>query len=234
MASGHGLVELARTRVGQDYRNVLVPKNDPNWSGPWDCAEFMSWLVYQDGGFLYGCVSKVGNPALIEAYTGAWQADSKSRGIRVPVALAAGTVGGILLRFPPAPGRMGHIALCDGKGKAIEAHSTREGVTNKFDVAGRHWDTGVLIPGFEYEDAAPVEVESPAFIYKLGAPNMRAGVVKEIQRALEKHSISPGVIDGVFGPNTVVGVAAFQAREGLVVDGQVGPVTAAELGVDLK
>jgi N-acetylmuramoyl-L-alanine amidase len=234
MPSGKRMVDLARTRVGQKYQNVLVPKNDPNWKGPWDCAEFMSWLVYQDSGLLYGCVSTVGNPALTESYTGAWQSDSKKRGIRVPVEQAAGLAGGIVLRFPPAPGKMGHIAISDGGGGAIEAHSTKEGVTDKFRISGRHWDTGVLIPGFEYEDGEPHEVVAPTFIYRMGAPNMRAAVVTKIQQALATAGISPGVVDGVYGPNTVASVAAFQAREGLVVDGQVGPQTAKALGVDLK
>lgn len=134
MASGAELVELALTRVGQEYRNVLVPKNDANWSGPWDCAEFMSWLAYQVGGLLYGCTDPTGHPALTEAYTGAWKSDSLKRGQRVDVALAASTPGGILLRYPPQPGRMGHIVLSDGKGKAIEAHSTKEGVTKHFPL----------------------------------------------------------------------------------------------------
>ena len=50
----------------------------------WDCAEFMSWLVYQVGGVLYGCVDDKGDPATVEAYTGAWQTDLKKLGKRVP------------------------------------------------------------------------------------------------------------------------------------------------------
>jgi Putative peptidoglycan binding domain len=233
MPSGNNMVALALTRVGQKYHNVCVPKNDPNWKGPWDCAEFMSWLVYQESGLLYGCVSKTGNPALVEAYTGAWQTDSRKRGIRVPIARAASLAGGILLRFPPAPGRMGHIAMSDGNGLAIEAHSTKEGVVHKFPLTGRHWDVGVLIPGFSYDDAEPHPITPPTFIYRIGAANMRASVVTKIQQALATKNISPGVIDGVFGGNTAASVAAFQAREGLLVDGQVGPATAKALGIKL-
>lgn len=234
MPSGTGLVERARTRVGQKYRNILVPKNDGNWQGPWDCAEFMSWLVYQESGMLYGCFSETGNPALMEAYTGAWQSDSKRRGIRVPVQRAAALPGGILLRYPPAPGTMGHIALSDGEGKAIEAHSTKHGVTDRFDISGRHWDTGVLLPGFEYADGEPFEVAPPTFIYKLNAPNMRTDVIRAIQTALAAAGFSLGPIDGVFGPNTAAAVAAFQASKGLVVDGQVGPATGSALKVKLS
>jgi len=234
MASGEQMLELALKRVGQAYKNVLVPKNDPNWKGPWDCAEFMSWLVYQVGGVLYGCTDPNGHPALTEAYTGAWKSDSLKRGRRVDVALAAATPGGILLRYPPAPGTMGHIALADGKGKVVEAHSTKEGVTKHFSASGRHWDTGVFIPGFEYGAAGVVDITPPAFVYRVGAPNMRASVVTKIQNALAAAGISPGIVDGVYGPNTAAAVAAFQSVKGLVVDGQVGADTAKALGVKLE
>lgn len=234
MPNGSAMLKLAKSRVGQKYVNVCVPKNDPNWKGPWDCAEFVSWVVYQQSGVLYGCVSQTGNPALVESYTGAWQTDSKKRGIRVPVAEAAALAGGILLRFPPAPGKMGHIAISDGKGKLVEAHSTKEGVTDKFGHQGRHWDTGVLIPGFEYEDGETLPYAPPTHIYKIGAFNMNSAVVRDIQVALDKRGISPGTIDGIFGPNTTAAVAAFQASAGLVVDGQVGPQTAKALAVKIN
>jgi hypothetical protein len=115
------MLELARQHIGGEYENVLVPKNNPNWRGPWDCAEFMSWIVFQDAGILYGCINDSANPAVADAYTGAWRKDSASRGIRIPIQQAAAIVGSIVLRFPPEPGRMGHIAICDGEGGTVEA-----------------------------------------------------------------------------------------------------------------
>ena len=234
MPTGLAMLDLALTRVGQPYRNVLVPKNDPDWAGPWDCAEFASWLIFQTGGGLYGCTDPDGPPALTEAYTGAWKADAARRGRKVSVEIAAATPGAILLRYPPTAGRMGHIGVSDGRGKLVEAHSTAQGVTRHHDIAGRHWDTGVLIPGFDYETAAPIPIEKPRLLYRIGAKIMRVAVVKANQKALKTVGISPGVIDGAFGPNTAAAVAAFQVIRGLVVDGQVGAETAAALGVALK
>jgi hypothetical protein len=57
---------------------VLVPKNNANWHGPWDCAEFMSWIVFQGAGILYGCVDDNANPASVEAYT-TWLTTPNSR-----------------------------------------------------------------------------------------------------------------------------------------------------------
>src|SRR5262249_1136275 len=139
MATGLGMLLLARQHIGEEYENVQVPKNNANWHGPWDCAEFMSWLVFQDAGILYGCIDDIANPAAADAYTGSWGTDSLHKGIRVPVDQAAGTIGGIVLRMPPQPGKMGHIAICDGKGNTVEAKGHAFGVVQD-TVHGRRWD----------------------------------------------------------------------------------------------
>src|SRR5215213_4475624 len=227
MPTGSAMVELAREHIGEEYRNVLVPKNNANWRGPWDCAEFMSWLVFQEAGILYGCFDSETNPALVEAYTGAWKTDSGNRGIRIPANKAAAIVGAFLLRFPPAPARMGHIAICDGHGGTVEAKSRREGVVA--DTArGRRWDTGILIPGVTYDqDVEPISLNAVRVV-RMGANNDPA-VVRNIQRALDAAGINSGGVDGKYGPKTTAAVAAFQRLKGLVVDGEVGPETARAL-----
>jgi hypothetical protein len=234
MTDGKKMLQLSETRIGEKYVNVCVPKNNPNWHGPWDCAEFMSWLVYQVGGYLYGCVDNNADPATVEAYTGAWKTDSNKLGKRVPVQPAAATVGGILLRYPPGPGQMGHIVVCDGKGGTVEAMGTAYGV-RRGKVSGRHWDTGVLLPKFTYDDPqAQLEIEEPAVLYGIGRPNMKVSVIKTIQRALKALGINPGPIDGDYGSQTAAAVGAFQATKGIIVDGQVGLQTAKRLKVDLS
>lgn len=233
MSTGAKMLALAETRIGEKYVNILVPKNNPDWHGPWDCAEFMSWLVYQTGGFLYGCIDNKGNPATTEAYTGAWQTDSKLLGIRVPVAEAAGKVGGVLLRFPPAPGKMGHIAVSDGRGGTVEAMGKAYGV-RRGKVKGRHWDTGVLIPGFTYDDTPALPVSAPKKLYAIGRVGMKKEVIEAIQHALHAAGFNPGPVDGDYGHNTAAAVAAFQSVKGLIVDGQVGLQTAKRLKVTLS
>ncbi|MFF3202830.1 peptidoglycan-binding protein [Streptomyces sp. NPDC002962] len=49
--------------------------------------------------------------------------------------------------------------------------------------------------------------------------------VAEAQCLLRRAGISPGGIDGMFGPLTQRAVKAFQTRAGLAVDGTVGPLT---------
>jgi peptidoglycan hydrolase-like protein with peptidoglycan-binding domain len=234
MTDGEKMLKLAESHIGEKYVNVFVLKNNKNWHGPWDCAEFMSWLVYQVGGFLYGCVNDGGDPATVEAYTGAWQTDPKKLGKRVPTTQAASTVGAILLRYPPAPGAMGHIVVSDGKGGTVEAMGKAYGV-RRGKVSGRVWNTGVFLPDFSYGDGdGVVTIKEPAVIYEVGRPGMKPSVVKAIKRALKEFGIEPGPINGEYDALTASAVDAFQATKGIIVDGQVGPQTAKRLKIDLS
>lgn len=149
--TGQQLLDLARAHIGEPYVwGAFAPKNDTNWVGPWDCAELGSWLTYQIAGILYGVRSPTADPAdrvQADAYTGYWMRDARTRGLAIPVAEAMFMPGAFLLRSPAE--RRGHIAVSDGLGGTVEAHSTKRGVCASI-VHGRVWTTGVLIPGIEY------------------------------------------------------------------------------------
>lgn len=233
-ASGEGILRLARKHVGQNYvLGFTVPKNNPQWRGPWDCAELLSWLVYQVASILYGCDKVSGDPATAGAYTGYWQSDSLKRGIRIPVERAARTPGAAVLRIPQA-GATGHIVVSDGRGGTVEAHSTRQGVIES-TLAGRRWDTGILVPGVRYKEAeGGIDVAPPqGKIYRLTRVRMTGPAVRKIQRALKEAGYDPGGIDGEFGPMTQAAVVAFQISRGLVSDGEVGSRTAKMLGISI-
>lgn len=68
---------------------------------------------------------------------------------------------------------------------------------------------------------------------KLTTPRMRGDDVKRLQDALKAAGQAPGRSDGIFGRKTDAAVRGFQASRGLEVDGIVGPVTAAVLGIAL-
>jgi cell wall-associated NlpC family hydrolase len=225
-ATGEGMVQRARAFIGRPYVHDQVPKNDPNYKGGFDCAELMSYVLFQESGILYGCIDNNSPPAQADAWTGAWKRDVEQKGNRVSVEQASGTVGGIVLRYPPDSGGMGHIAICDGKGGTVEAKGARYGVVAD-TVQGRHWDTGILVPGILYDTGGQVEVRPQQIVYSTTAPNMNPEIVKNIQRVLGVE------VDGEFGPDTEMAVWQFQEREGLTVDGEVGPETAAALGISL-
>lgn len=233
MPTGSSLFARAEQHIGERYEHAVVPKDEAGYRGPWDCAEFASWLVYQEAEKLYGCRNNAASPATADAYTGYWRRDARTLGRMIPVAQAAGIKGAFLLRYPPeGPDEMGHIAVSDGQGGTVEAMDRARGVA-RGKVTGRRWDTGVLIDGIDYEAAHDVPVAPPPLIYAQNQANMDRGVVERIQDALQARSVAVTSPRGVFDAALAQAVAAFQKSAGLVVDGEVGPQTASSLGVNL-
>lgn len=224
------LVALALTRVGEVYvLGAQVPKDNPDWHGPWDCAEYASWLAFQVTGKLIGCQNTGKPPARADAYSGAWDRDAKSiPGIRVTPEVAMVTPGAVLVRAPSAPGTSGHVAISLGNGKTVEAYSASKGVIVSTS-AGRRWDHGVLIPGVKYEIGTPPTKPVPvASVIVFGSKNVAA--VRKIQELLNTHGTTPPLtVDGGFGKLTAAAVVDFQTAAGLVPDAEVGPATMAAL-----
>jgi len=226
---GIDIVEVAKPHAerNEPYRlGQLVPKDDVNWRGPWDCAEFASWCVYQVSKRLYGCRGDY--PAIADAYTGFWNEDSKNLGRRVPVNEAARIPGSFVLRVGV---KIGHIVISDGRGGTIEAASENAG-TIFSTLNNRRWDVGILVPWIEYEeyDTPPPQPISTQ-VYRLTVPYMSDDKVYAIQAALRDAGFFEGKVDGIFGPITHNAVLHFQEVNRLVVDGEVGPQTFKALGL---
>jgi len=231
--TGQEILSLARQHLGEPYiLGSQVPKNDASWHGPWDCAEFVTWVVFQISGKLYGCNNNLGNPALADAYTGYWRDNAEKTGKIITIQQAIRTPGAAILRVP-AIGLSGHIVISDGQGGTVEAHSHVDGVI-KSVVNGRRWDFGILVPWFNYQQQQQVKYVSPDFtIYRYTLPRMVSAKVGQIQRALKAAGFDPIRIDNIFGPDTLKAVEAFQQAHNLVVDGEVGPETGKVLGVEV-
>lgn len=232
-ATGQELLRLAREHIGERYvLGILAPKDNPSWKGPWDCAEFASWLVFQVARKLYGCEHDDEDPATADAYTGYWARDAKSLGQIVSIEQAASTPGAAVLRIPQA-NAIGHIVISDGVGGTVEAHSTATGVVAS-TLSGRRWDKGILTPGIQYSAQGGVVINLPTtMIYRLTTPPMSGDAVRMIQEKLRMAGFDPGEIDGDFGPHTQAAVLAFQLSHGLVADGEVGPQTEQALGIQV-
>lgn len=226
MTDGDKLYDLATLHEGEKYiLGSIAPKNDPLYEGPWDCAEFASWLVFQLSGKLYGCADNSGNPSGADAYSGFWARDARKLGIIITVAQAASTRGAAVIRVA-GPDLIGHVVISDGKGGTIEAHSSKMGVIHS-SLSFRRWDFGVLIPWLTYFENEGTQIKKPGKIYRYEIPVKYEKKVEEIQKAL---GIRP---DGYFGPKTFNAVKGFQRNSGILADGEVGQITAAKMGITL-
>ena len=233
MPTGKDVIKLANKHIGEQYiLGAFAPKDNASWKGPWDCAEFASWVTFQLTSLLVGCTNDNDNPARADAFSGAWARDAEAAHRPISIGQAKATASALLIR-KPAPNGIGHVAISQGDGTTVEAHSSAKGVCNDV-VDGRRWDVAMLLPLIEYPDEIEAAVFSPpaGLVLRLTSPPMDGALVKSLQKRLKATSIDPGVVDGVFGPHTEAAVRAFQLREGLVADGEAGRLTLDKLGVN--
>jgi N-acetylmuramoyl-L-alanine amidase len=232
--TGDAIIKTAGAHLNEPYiLGARVPMSNSEWKGPWDCAEFVSWCVFQTTGVLFGTRPRT-DAILADAYTGYWFEDAHANGASIPVDVAVETPGAILLRAP-APQSIGHIAFSDGAGGTVEAFNKKRGVIRS-SAGGRRWDVGVLVPGVSYfRSAEPVPFQPPPErLLRVTQPLMRGPLVKKVQRALLAAGFNPGKQDGVYGPQTARAVRDFQSTRDLVADGEVGLATLKALKLRLK
>lgn len=149
MPTGEDLLAQARKSLGDEYvYGADVDLNDPNWPGPWDCAEFCTWVVKQITGKIYGALEPDSdNP---DPWTGAWASDvRKGKVIKIPVTQAAKTPGAILLRYRPGGH---HIVFSVGDGRTLGAQNSQDGVAYGRVGSLASWDFGILVPGIKYKE----------------------------------------------------------------------------------
>lgn len=68
--------------------------------------------------------------------------------------------------------------------------------------------------------------------YALSKYGSRGDEVRQIQTKLKNWGYYTGQVDGIFGSQTLSAVKWFQRKNGLTVDGIVGPATLAALGIN--
>jgi N-acetylmuramoyl-L-alanine amidase len=229
--TGNDIALLGDKHVGEPYvLGALVPKDDASYKGPWDCAEFVSWLYYQTFGILYGCANNHGNPHTADAFSGYWGRDANTLGHIITIDEAKSTPGAAIVRLA-GNGEIGHIVVSDGNGGTVEAHGRADGVINSV-VDGRRWDMGILVPGVMYNPNPTLPVRPPSIvIYRLTSPNMVSPEVGKLQAALTRKGFDTDGIDNIFGEKTFQAVMLFQDSVGLNPDGEVSALTAAALDV---
>jgi len=220
--TGEDIVSLGDKHVGEPYvLGALVPKDNPDYKGPWDSADFVSWIYYQATGILYGCDA-------VDEHCDFWDRDANKKGHIITIEEAKSTPGAVILRLA-GNGTVGHIVISDGNGGTVEAHGREDGIINSV-VDGRRWDMGILVPGVTYT-SNPISPYRPptVTIYRLTSPNMVSTEIGKIQAELTRRGFDTGGVDNVFGEMTYNAVKLFQNSVGLNPDGEVSAFTAAVL-----
>ena len=223
------MVDLLKKHVGEVYQlGAVAPKDDADWDGPWDCAEFASWGIYQAVKKLYGCQDNNGKPHTADAWTNWFKRDIDA-GLLIPISLdeAKRTVGAFVLRYTVGS-RIGHIAPTAGAGGTIEAASTKLGVCRLL-IDGRRWDTAFVVPGllhYQAEAVGGVDVISPyagpaALVLRLTVPMMNHPMVVPLANELKKLGLYTKKVDETYGEGMFRAVCKLQESLGLVIDGEV-------------
>jgi len=145
--TGEMILAQAETHLGQRYvLGARADLNDPNYAGPWDCAEMITFDVKMVTGKIYGALTPETNP---DPWTGAWYADMKAgKVIEIPLEQAMQTPGAILLRFDK---QVQHIVFVGRNRTTVEARGAAYGVCRHV-VDGRGFQYGILIPNVEYTE----------------------------------------------------------------------------------
>jgi len=229
--NGSEMVEVLKEHVGEVYSlGAVAPKDDANWAGPWDCAEFAAWGIYQSVKKLYGCQDNNGKPATADAWTN-WFKRDLDAGLLVPISLdeAKRVIGAFVLRYTVGS-RIGHIAVTAGAGGTIEAASAKLGVC-ELKIDGRRWDAAFMVPGLlgylqEAEAVGGVDKISPyagpaALVLRLTDPMMKHPMVGVIGDELKKIGLYTKKVDDTYGEGMFKAVCALQKSLGLIVDGEV-------------
>lgn len=78
--TGDDVLAIARPHIGEVYKlGARAPMANSGWTGPWDCAEFVSWCVYQASGILFGTQPR-NDPVRADAFTGFWAEQTREAG----------------------------------------------------------------------------------------------------------------------------------------------------------
>src|SRR5665213_1902096 len=83
--TGENLLQLAKKLPGEHYiLGAKVPKSNTSWKGPWDCTEFITWIIFRISGKLYGCNNNLENPALANTYAVYWRDNAAANNGCIP------------------------------------------------------------------------------------------------------------------------------------------------------
>ena len=137
----------------------------------------------------------------------------------------SGLIGGdLVFKKYATKNKMYHVGIYMGDGTVVHAKGRDYGVVRE-RISKAGWNRYGRLTCMD-EAACPQYARA---LKNKGRPYMSGDDVRAVQRALKSAGFDPGDIDGSYGPITEKAVKAYQAANGLEVDGITGPKTWAKL-----
>lgn len=210
-----GTAGIVWTQAKQDATtNDMAKKYGQKWVGKKvaDCSGLFAWAFKQLGSYMYHGSNTMWNKYCVNK-------GELKNGKRVDKKeLKPGTAV-----FTDHDGDKTHVGLLVENGFVIEASGTKDGViTSK--ITNSKWKCWGELKYVVFSDTVEPEPEATPSIYPTIREGAKGDLVMQLQDMLSKLG-STLKIDGIFGSGTRSAVRAFQNKNGLVVDGIVGPKT---------
>lgn len=182
-----------------------------------DCSGLFAYVFEKLGGEMYHGSNTMWNKYCTDK--GTLKNGKRTDGL----ALAPGSA---VFKTNESDGRY-HVGLWTGK-YVIEAKSTEYGVVNTTPLS--KWNEWGMLKGVDYN--AIEEDYDKSMVNNVTYPTVRQGDRGDLVYQLQDMLAGAGsglTVDGIFGIGTLSAVKSFQKRNGLDVDGVVGPKTWAKL-----
>ena len=116
--------------------------------------------------------------------------------------------------------------------KAVKAFQKKNGLTADGVVGAKTIAVLFSSSALDADDPVPAEPEEEYEEGRTLSKGMKGEDVKAVQVRLNALGYYDGKLDGVYGDGTRDAVKLFQARNGMTVDGKVGPRTLAKMNAD--
>jgi cell wall-associated NlpC family hydrolase len=235
-----GLVEYAKAQLGRPYWYGTFGQaaNKPLYNEKKrQYPSYYKWEYAGEIAKVHDCVGLIKGYLWCDSPEDNTPVYNAAQDISANMMCEACTKTGAMISIPEVPGVLvfmdRHVGIYIGGGEVIEARGHAYGVV-KTKLKDRNWKLWGYCPYLSYDkysDPEPEKVKTTTIALPVLQRGSKGESVKAMQSLLIGYGFSCGSsgADGSFGSATDKALRAFQAANGLTVDGSCGRKTWSEL-----